>query len=167
MKILLCHNYYKRPGGEDRSFQVEADLLKSFGHHVIQYTTHNNTIRKSNAWKVSYKAIWNHHVYTHLRKLIRREKVQIMHCTNTFPLISPAAYYAAKAEGIAVIQSLRNYRIICPNSYFQKKQNIHMQTLLKKLKLKDNSAIESTPNTVKSVGRIYLMKPNTLLTYCF
>jgi glycosyltransferase involved in cell wall biosynthesis len=37
-----------------------------------------------------------------------------MHCTNTFPLISPSAYYAARSQGVAVVQSLRNYRQLCP-----------------------------------------------------
>jgi glycosyltransferase involved in cell wall biosynthesis len=31
-------------------------------------------------------------------------------------LISPAAYYAARAEGLTVVQSLRNYRLFCANA---------------------------------------------------
>ena len=34
------------------------------------------------------------------------------------PLISPAAYYAARAEGVPVVQALHNYRLLCPNALF-------------------------------------------------
>ena len=47
--------------------------------------------------------------------LIARERPDVMHCVNTFPLISPAAYYAARDAGVGVVQSLHNYRLLCPN----------------------------------------------------
>ncbi len=31
MKILLCHNYYQRPGGEDQVFHDERWLLEEHG----------------------------------------------------------------------------------------------------------------------------------------
>lgn len=34
----------------------------------------------------------------------------------TFPLISPSAYSAAAAEGVRVIQTLHNYRLLCVNA---------------------------------------------------
>jgi len=62
--------------------------------------------------------VWNSKVYRDLRSLIRDQKPQIAHFHNTFPLISPAAYYAAKDEGIPVVQTLHNYRLLCPNALF-------------------------------------------------
>src|SRR5206468_2050887 len=32
--------------------------------------------------------------------------------------MSPAAYYAARAEGAAVVQTLHNYRLLCPSATF-------------------------------------------------
>ncbi len=52
MKILLCHNYYQRPGGEDQSFADEARLLSERGHEVSQFTLHNDAIGKLGFWKV-------------------------------------------------------------------------------------------------------------------
>src|SRR5690606_31761854 len=43
---------------------------------------------------------------------------EVMHCTNTFPLMSPSVYRAARAEGVPVVQSLRNYRLLCPGALF-------------------------------------------------
>jgi len=118
MKILLCHNHYRQPGGEDQSFAAEARLLESHGHDLLRFTLSNDTIQRMSYWDVSRCTVWNRQVYRRLRALIRRERPQVMHCTNTFPLISPAAYYAARAEGVAVVQSLRNYRLLCPNALF-------------------------------------------------
>ncbi len=53
--------------------------------------------------------------------MIQREQPAVMHCTNTFPLMSPSVYYAAKRERIPVIQSLHNYRLMCPNALFLRK----------------------------------------------
>jgi glycosyltransferase involved in cell wall biosynthesis len=41
-----------------------------------------------------------------------------MHVHNTFPLLSPAVYYAAKSCGTPVVQTLHNYRFLCPGATF-------------------------------------------------
>jgi glycosyltransferase involved in cell wall biosynthesis len=38
-----------------------------------------------------------------------------MHVHNFFPMLSPAIYDAARAAGIPVVQTLHNYRLLCPN----------------------------------------------------
>lgn len=37
-KILIVHNYYQIPGGEDTVVENEYKLLKENGHEVILYT---------------------------------------------------------------------------------------------------------------------------------
>jgi glycosyltransferase involved in cell wall biosynthesis len=117
-RILFCHNYYKQAGGEDVSNDDEIALLRSRGHDVSTYTLHNDFIDQMGSFAVARKTIWNHKAFRELRKLIRHERPEIMHCTNLFPLISPAAYFAARAEGVAVVQALRNFRLLCPNTFF-------------------------------------------------
>jgi len=116
MRILLCHNYYQQPGGEDQVFADERRLLQSRGHAVASLTLHNDLIRRLGPWKAARRAIWNSESYARLRLLIRRQRPHLLHCTNLFPLISPAAYYAAHHEGVPVVQSLHNYRLLCPNA---------------------------------------------------
>lgn len=62
---------------------------------------------------VARAAVWNGDTYRRLRALIRAERPEIAHFHNIFPLVSPAAYYAARAEGVAVVQTLHNYRLLC------------------------------------------------------
>lgn len=124
MKILMCHNYYQQPGGEDQSYEAEVRLLESRGHEVVRFTRHNDDIREMGRWKVACGTLWNRQSYRDLRQLIRRERPEVMHCTNIFPLISPAAYSAAQAEGVPVVQSLRNYRMFCSNSLLMRNDRV-------------------------------------------
>ena len=124
MKILLCHNYYQLPGGEDQSFATEAALLESHGHQVIRFTRHNKAIEQMSQLEVAWRSFWNNEVFQSLRHIIRTESPDIMHCTNTFPLLSPAVYFAARTQGVPIVQSLRNYRYCCLNSYFLRENRI-------------------------------------------
>jgi glycosyltransferase involved in cell wall biosynthesis len=118
VKILQCHNFYQHPGGEDQVFHDEAHLLREHGHEVIQFTRDNDAIREMSSWQLALRTVWNRQTSADLRRLIRKERPSIVHFTNTFPLISPAAYYAARKEGVKVVQSLHNYRLLCPNAQF-------------------------------------------------
>lgn len=116
MKVLLVHNYYQQPGGEDVCFADEGRLLEENGCQVVRFTLHNDAIPSSAAVKTALRALWSRQTYRDLSRLIARERPAVMHCTNTFPLVSPSAYYAARRHGVAVVQALHNYRLICPGA---------------------------------------------------
>jgi glycosyltransferase involved in cell wall biosynthesis len=118
MKILTVHNYYQHQGGEEGVFQSESELLEENGHQVWRYTLTNDRIGEMSSLSLLGKTLWNHQVYRELRSLIHQEQIQIAHFHNTFPLISPSAYYACKAEKIPVIQTCHNYRLLCANGMF-------------------------------------------------
>jgi glycosyltransferase involved in cell wall biosynthesis len=118
MRILIVHNYYQRPGGEDRVFESEAALLETHGHVVLRYCAHNDTVSKSGRLQLSGRTIWSRSAYKAIRSICRNERPNVVHFHNTLPLISPSAYYAAKAEGVAVVQTLHNYRLACPVATF-------------------------------------------------
>ena len=133
MKILFCHNFYQQPGGEDSSFAAESSLLEAHGHQVVRFTRHNNEINRMSLFDVARMALWNRPIFHEVRELIRQERPSVMHCTNTFPLISPAAYYAARAEGVPIVQSLRNYRLFCLNACFLRNDRVCEDCLKKKV----------------------------------
>lgn len=122
MKLLLCHNYYQQAGGEDQVFADETQLLESRGHEVIRYSVHNDAIDDMSRWGVALRTLWNRTSYREVRSLMRRERPDLVHFTNTFPLISPAAYYAARSEAVPVVQSLHNYRLMCSDGTFFRNQ---------------------------------------------
>jgi glycosyltransferase involved in cell wall biosynthesis len=116
LKILLVHNHYQQLGGEDLVVADEARLLESRGHEVVRYTAHNDEVSSLSAVTLGQRTIWNQHVYRDLRRLIARQQPQIVHVHNTLPLLSPSVYYAAGAEQVPVVQTLHNYRLMCPSA---------------------------------------------------
>jgi glycosyltransferase involved in cell wall biosynthesis len=116
MRVLFCHNYYQQPGGEDQVFADEAALLESRGHDVTRFTLHNDSIADRRGLAVACDAVWNRRVARALERLVRRRRVEVVHFHNTFPLISPAAYYAVRRAGAAVVQTLHNFRLLCPQA---------------------------------------------------
>jgi glycosyltransferase involved in cell wall biosynthesis len=116
LKILLLHTHYQQPGGEDECFRAELALLRSHRHEVAVYERRNDEIRELTPVSVAVAAIWNRRSYQDVTRCIAEEKPDVMHCHNTFPLISPAVYYAAHHSGVPVVQTLHNYRLYCPNA---------------------------------------------------
>lgn len=116
MRVLLVHNQYQQPGGEDEVFIAEGELLEAYGHSVSRYVVHNDSVNGMSRLALAKDTIWNGSAYQDLRALIRKERPQVAHFHNTFPLVSPAAYYAARAEGVPVVQTLHNYRLLCSNA---------------------------------------------------
>lgn len=118
MNILVCHNFYQRPGGEDQVFADESALLESAGHQVTRFTVHNDSVNGVGKLALAGKTLWNRDIAKQIADLVRKNRIDIAHFHNTFPLISPAAYHAARSAGAAVVQTLHNYRLLCPGSLF-------------------------------------------------
>src|SRR5918996_6321188 len=114
MKVLFIHNRYSIKGGEEESFEAEIRLLQDMGHEVGVYEETNERVRELRRSQVALRAIWSREVYRELRSRLSRSRYDIVHVQNFFPLISPAAHHAARAEGVRVVQSVRNYRLLCP-----------------------------------------------------
>lgn len=115
--VLVIHNRYQQAGGEDAVVRAEVALLRRNGHRVIQYVRKNADIGDFGTWRkasLSLSTTWDQQSYDELRRLIRAERPDVVHCHNLMPLISPAAYYACKAEGVPVVQTLHNFRLRCP-----------------------------------------------------
>lgn len=121
MKILRVHNYYLEPGGEDAVEHAERKLCTDAGCDVVLYTRDNREINDYSPWRkasLAPRAIWAWDTRRELAALIERERPDVAHFTNSFPLISPAAYSTCREAGVAVVQSLHNYRLLCPAATF-------------------------------------------------
>ncbi len=114
MKILQVHNFYQQPGGEDQVYFAEFELLQRHGDVVEQCSVHNDSLDQKRGFHIALQTIWNGDSYRRVREVISRFGPDVIHFHNTFPIISPAAYYAASAESVPVVQTVQNYRLICP-----------------------------------------------------
>ena len=135
MKIIVAHNFYQQPGGEDVVYQAEVDLLRQFGHDVVPFQIHNDSVNGMGRLALLANTVWNRSVYKQFRRLVRETKPDVVHFHNTFPLISPAAYYAAHAEGAAVVQTLHNFRLLCASALFYRDGKVCTECLGKSVPL--------------------------------
>ena len=113
MRILVVHNYYKIPGGEDSVFENEAKLLRDRGNEVTEYTRHN---RDMGIKELIFEAPYSRKTYREIRQIIREKDIEIVHVHNDRFLISPSVFRAAKDEGVPVVRTLHNFRLICINA---------------------------------------------------
>lgn len=118
MRILKVHNYYLQPGGEDTVFQSETSLLRAHGYDVIEYLEDNRRIESMSRTSVAMQTIWSQSSYRKMIHVLDKQKPDVVHFHNTFPLISPSAYYACRKLKIPVLQTLDNQRLICPSANF-------------------------------------------------
>jgi glycosyltransferase involved in cell wall biosynthesis len=117
MKIVLVHNRYQQPGGEDVVFEQEKQLLEQAGTEVITYCRDNYEIERLTALDrltLVKRSIWAADTEREFAQLLARESPDLVHVHNTFLMVSPSIYGACKARGIPVVQTLHNFRLVCP-----------------------------------------------------
>jgi glycosyltransferase involved in cell wall biosynthesis len=117
MKILLVHNRYQFAGGEDVVVQAERFMLENHSHEVALLEADN--VENWGALKqisTGFNAVHSRAAKKRIAAELARFRPSIMHVHNFFPLFSPSIYYAAREAGVAVVQTLHNYRLLCPNA---------------------------------------------------
>lgn len=114
--IVVVHNRYQRTGGEDAAFEQEAALLEARGHRVERVEVSNDAVAELPRHRVATSLFWSRSAAARIREAVERTGAAIAHFHNTLPLVSPAGYYGARAGGAAVVQTLHNYRLICPGT---------------------------------------------------
>ena len=162
MKILVAHNFYQQPGGEDQVFRSEIELLESFGHQVRKFEMHNDDVGGMGKLRLLGATVWNRSAASRLGAAVREHGAEIVHFHNTFPRMSPSAYYAARREGAAVVQTLHNFRLLCPGANFYRGGKVCEDCLHKSLPLagvkhkcyRDSTAASAATATMLSFHRL-------------
>lgn len=125
MRVLVLHNTYQIAGGEDSVVQAEHDLLTDAGHEIITVKIDNAAVssfpsKVTTALSAPYsqqRAAWT-------KTLIAGHRPDVVHVHNFFPLLTPAVHQAAATEGVAVVQTLHNYRLVCAGAMFYRNGHV-------------------------------------------
>ena len=121
MKIVLIHNTYREAGGEDVVFQSEKRLLERAGHTVIPYLRSNAELEDASLADrigIVYRMIWSQPARQSVAAILDAENPDLVHVHNTFMTISPSVYSSCSERGIPVVQTLHNFRLLCPAASF-------------------------------------------------
>ncbi|MDN4082578.1 glycosyl transferase [Paenibacillus polymyxa] len=122
-KVLIIHNFYQQSGGEDKVVEQESAMLRSRGIETEHYYVHNDSIQSkglANMAKLAVEAAWSFPEFKRIKELLLRVKPDVVHVHNFFPVISPSVYHACERLGVPVVQTLHNYRLICPAATFMR-----------------------------------------------
>ena len=118
LRILFAHNRYLVPGGEDVSTASEVDLLRGAGHAVDLWETSNETISDIGRLRAGLRAVWSRDACAELSRRLAQKRYDVLHVQNHFPMLSPAVHRVATRHGVATVQHLRNFRMMCVNAGF-------------------------------------------------
>jgi glycosyltransferase involved in cell wall biosynthesis len=116
MRILVAHNAYLYRGGEDTVVESEIALLQRHGHEVMLYRRDNAELDALPRWQAAMDSVWSKRTVVEAGRLLASFRPHLIHAHNTFPLISPSLYGIADELGIPVVQTLHNFRLLCPQA---------------------------------------------------
>ena len=125
--ILMVHNYYQIPGGEDTVVANEKKMLEDNGHKVVLYTRNNSELKNMGLLRkllLPFTTIYNQRTARDIKRIIREENIDIVHVHNTLNLISPAVYYVALKMKKPVVQTIHNFRLLCLGATFYRDGHI-------------------------------------------
>jgi len=119
MRILFIHNRYQQAGGEDHVVQAETSLLARSGHTIQLWEENNDSITGLvSSAKTALQSIYSFGNAHEMRARIKDFKPDIVHIHNFFPRLSPSVHIACRRAGIPVVQTLHNFRLLCPGATF-------------------------------------------------
>lgn len=118
MKVLLVHNFYgsSAPSGENTVLEAEWALLKKNGNEIETFFRHSDQIRERGIFGDflgAFSTPWNPFSAASLRRKVEEFRPEVVHVHNTFPLLSPAIFWAVGHRAARVL-TLHNYRLYCP-----------------------------------------------------
>jgi glycosyltransferase involved in cell wall biosynthesis len=113
-RVLVVHNQFQHLGGEDFTAYAEVELMRTSGAQVQLLVYDSNDPQRVRHLKHRPdELVFNRGAYRDVRRIIQNEKIELVHCHNLWPMIGPSAYWAARDEGVALVQTAHDFRMGC------------------------------------------------------
>jgi glycosyltransferase involved in cell wall biosynthesis len=116
MRVVVAHNAYQHRGGEDVVVESEVSMLRNAGHEVETYFRSNHDLANMSAAQAAVQTVWSKRSAAAVKDLLKRFRPDVVHVHNTFPLISPSIYWTCAEAAVPVVQTLHNFRLLCPQA---------------------------------------------------
>lgn len=132
MKVLFSNKFFFRNGGSEVVMFQERDFLLGQGHEVVDFSMRDERNFES-AYADSFVSRRDYHGGGKLKKLgsaltfihspeavrkfkalIDQTRPDLVHCHNICHQLTPSIIGAAKARGLPVVQTLHDYKPVCP-----------------------------------------------------
>ena len=125
MKVLVVHNEYRAalPSGENLVVRRQIDDLRATGVDVIPYLRSSDELARagrSGRLRAAASAVGLGDAIGDLRRVLKRERPDVVHLHNLFPLISARVVSLAHDHDAKVVQTVHNFRHVCiAGTYFR------------------------------------------------
>lgn len=125
MKVVIAHNRYvsAQPSGENTVVDGETRLLTDAGVEVLPFQRTSDeipTLPASEKAQLPISPVYARRAQTELAALLRRERPDVLHLHNPYPLLSPWVIRTAHAHGVPVVHTVHNFRQVCvAGTYFR------------------------------------------------
>lgn len=122
MKILIVHNKYGSFSGEEAVIDKLSSNFLAKGESVMFYTKSSEGRYSKLCWKVLafFTGLYSFSSNVSLQKLINDFRPDVVNIHNLYPFISPSILKVCKKNGIPVIMTVHNFRLICPTGLFMR-----------------------------------------------
>jgi len=125
LKVVIAHNQYSsaQPSGENAVVAAEIDELNQAGVQVLPFLRSSDeiaTFSLAQRAALAVSPVYARRAQRELRDLLRRERPDVVHLHNPYPLLSPWVIRTAQAEGVPVVHTLHNFRQVCVNGLFHR-----------------------------------------------
>lgn len=133
MKIIQVNNYGYLKGGSEKVFFETIDVLENNGHEVRAFCmSHKNNIKKDNFIQTKIQPyenrngvfqtffaiknfFFNRNVEKDFSRLVSEFKPDIIHIHIIYGRLTNAIIKVANKFNIPVVQSVHEFRLLCPN----------------------------------------------------
>lgn len=130
MRVLIVHNSYQIPGGEDSVVDDEIQLLRHGGIECRLFSVTNDAIVSLPAkLKAGINVVYNFDARNSVRRAIREFRPQVVHVHNFFPLLSPSIFDACRDEATPSVMTLHNFRLLCPAALLHPDEKLRERSL--------------------------------------
>jgi glycosyltransferase involved in cell wall biosynthesis len=130
MRVLLVHNFYQIPGGEDAIVREELSLLQQNGIEARLFSVSNMDISGPfGSLRTALSVVYSPAGRRAMAKELVRFAPDVVHIHNFFPLLSPSILDACRSAGVPCVLTLHNFRILCPTAFFHSDEKLRRRSL--------------------------------------
>lgn len=170
LNILNCNNYFYIRGGSDKIFFDHMEIMKEMNHNSIpfapkdiksfetkwdKYFPDSIDISSPEIKKIS-NFFYNVSAKNNLEKLLSENKINIAHLHIYYGRLTTSILDVLNKKSIPIIQTLHDYKLICPNNNLINNEKIcefcngkfFYKSIFKKCN--DSSLIKTTALAVES-----------------
>jgi glycosyltransferase involved in cell wall biosynthesis len=126
MRVLIAHNRYRQPGGEERHIDLLEQGLIEAGVEVRRFERDSSDLDRSRAKRVAAAlALAYRPGGGGVARALDEWKPEVVHFHNLWPLLTPAALRIARRRGAGVVLTAHNYRFACPGGTLLRGSIVH------------------------------------------